>query len=394
MYKLVYKSVSNLSVKYGIYYFVRRVPSDLVHHYKSTRISYSLRTRNPNVALSRSKSATHKLDEYWYYLRLQHADIPSLHLVVDHLVTSNDEELGPKLTQALDTYLNLKGPNKGITYHRAAQRACSYLIKACGDRKLLEYKRLDANAFRDSLLKRGLSGSSISRIFNSILSVTNFGASEYGISFVNPFSGVFYDRKAGVLERPPVPKENLERIKAKCLEIDDDLRWLIALLSDTGLRLAEGAGILTQDLHLDAEIPFLRLKDHPWRRLKTSGSARDVPLVGISLWAAKRIKNKQSKESFAFPRYNKGELTNANSASASLNKWLKPYVPYGCTLHSLRHSIRDRLRAVECPSDVVDQIGGWATGGVGNGYGNGYPLAVLSKWLGKTVEEPLVCTLA
>tara|TARA_B110000211_G_C13982749_1_gene510208 strand:- start:10 stop:159 length:150 start_codon:yes stop_codon:yes gene_type:complete len=49
---------------------------------------------------------------------------------------------------------------------------------------------------------------------------------------------------------------------------------------------------------------------------------------------------------------------------------------------------------VECPSDVVDQIGGWATGGVGNGYGNGYPLAVLSKWLGKTVEEPLVCTLA
>ena len=208
MYKRVYKTVSNLSVKLGIYYFVRRVPSDLVHHYKSTRISYSLRTRNPRVANSRSKSATHKLDEYWYHLRLQSSDIPSLHLVKDQSESSDDEELGPKLTQALDTYLNLKGPNKGITYHRAAQRACSYLIKACGDRKLLEYKRLDANAFRDSLLKRGLSGSSISRIFNSILSVTNFGASEYGISFVNPFSGVFYDRKAGVLERPPVPKEN------------------------------------------------------------------------------------------------------------------------------------------------------------------------------------------
>jgi hypothetical protein len=110
-----------------------------------------------------------------------------------------------------------------------------------------------------------------------------------------------------------------------------------ALLSDTGLRLAEGAGILTQDLHLNAEIPFLRVKDHHWRRLKTSGSTRDVPLVGMSLWAAKRIKNNQPNESFAFPRYNKGELTNANSASASLNKWLKPYVPYGCTLHSLRH---------------------------------------------------------
>mgnify|MGYP006097400181 CR=1 FL=1 len=28
--------------------------------------------------------------------------------------------------------------------------------------------------------------------------------------------------------------------------------------------------------------------------------------------------------------------------------------------------MRDRLRAVECPSDVIDQIGGWLTQGVGN----------------------------
>ena len=36
-------------------------------------------------------------------------------------------------------------------------------------------------------------------------------------------------------------------------------------------------------------------------------------------------------------------------------------------MQSLRHSIRDRLRAVECPSDMIDQIGGWATEGVGRG---------------------------
>ena len=34
--------------------------------------------------------------------------------------------------------------------------------------------------------------------------------------------------------------------------------------------------------------------------------------------------------------------------------------------------MRDRLRAVECPSDVINQIGGWATEGVGQGYGKGY----------------------
>ena len=39
--------------------------------------------------------------------------------------------------------------------------------------------------------------------------------------------------------------------------------------------------------------------------------------------------------------------------------------------------------AVECPSDIVDAIGGWKTSGVGHGYGNGYPLEVLGKWLDK-----------
>lgn len=60
---------------------------------------------------------------------------------------------------------------------------------------------------------------------------------------------------------------------------------------------------------------------------------------------------------------------------------MKEYVPEHCTMHGFRHSMRDRLRAVECPADVVDQIGGWQTDGVGHGYGKGYPLEVLRKWM-------------
>ena len=43
--------------------------------------------------------------------------------------------------------------------------------------------------------------------------------------------------------------------------------------------------------------------------------------------------------------------------------------------------MRDRLRAVECPSDIVDRIGGWLTAGVGQSYGEGYPLIIHHKWL-------------
>ena len=55
----------------------------------------------------------------------------------------------------------------------------------------------------------------------------------------------------------------------------------------------------------------------------------------------------------------------ANSASVGLNKWLHQYVPDNCVIHIFRHGLRDRLRAVECPSDIVDAIGGWKTSGVG-----------------------------
>jgi len=60
---------------------------------------------------------------------------------------------------------------------------------------------------------------------------------------------------------------------------------------------------------------------------------------------------------------------------------MKNYVDDGCVIHSFRHSMRDRLRAVECPTDVIDSIGGWSKSGAGQNYGTGYPLEVLHKWM-------------
>ncbi len=43
--------------------------------------------------------------------------------------------------------------------------------------------------------------------------------------------------------------------------------------------------------------------------------------------------------------------------------------------------LRDRLRAVECPSEIIDQLGGWSLKSVGQGYGRGYELSKLKKWM-------------
>jgi uncharacterized protein YcgL (UPF0745 family) len=77
----------------------------------------------------------------------------------------------------------------------------------------------------------------------------------------------------------------------------------------------------------------------------------------IPLGSLRRI---QRDSSYAFPRYCDGKICNANSASAALNKWMKPRLKDNAVVHSFRHSMRDRLRAVECPSDIIDQLGGWS----------------------------------
>jgi len=374
--------------KSGIFYFERRVPQDLSAHYDTKKISYSLRTRSASVAQSRARRAADQLDEHWYHMRVQKTDLPGRHRL--RMAVSGPQgtpqapqESSVKLSEAVRIYLRLKGHGRPDTFHRAAERACGYVIDACGDKDLTDYVKADANAFRDVLLKRQMAGSSIARIFGTVRAVTNFTSSELGLSMTNPFSGVYFDRSAGVEDRLPVSTDDIRTVQGKCRKIDDEMRWLVALVSDTGMRLAEAAGLHVDDLQLDQGTPCVTVREHPWRRLKTQGSQRTIPLVGASLWAAQRLLREREDSPFAFPRYNSGDTTNANSASAALNKWLKQHVSDKCTMHSFRHSMRDRLRAVECPADIVDQIGGWQTEGVGHGYGRGYPQEVLRKWMTK-----------
>lgn len=125
------------------------------------------------------------------------------------------------------------------------------------------------------------------------------------------------------------------------------------------MRLAEAVGLASEDILREEDGAFYsRVHHHPWRRLKTQGSERDVPLEGHARWAAERILSVSGSSQLAFPQYNKSDAADASSASAALDKWMKEIAPDGCTMHGFRHSMWDRLRAVECPADIVDQIGG------------------------------------
>jgi len=365
------------------YYFSRSIPSDLQHRFKKRKIEVSLRTKSESKAAKSAAALSDRLERYWDSLRMEMIYSKELGLSVapeTKIQASSDFSL----TDALSLYHRLKGAGKTKLFFEVSERSIRYLTECLGHNNLSMLKVADGGQFRDFLFERGMSSSSVKRVFSSVRAIVNLAIREQGIAVSNVFSGTYIPEDALEQKRPPIPMDTLRQVQSNCRSLNDEPRWLIALISDTGMRLSEACGLLVSDIHLDTTTPYIDLVEHPWRRLKTGSSKRQIPLVGSSLWAARQISHMSSD--FAFPKYCRTNKCNANSASAALNKWLKPRVPEACVIHSFRHSIRDRLRAVECPADIIDAIGGWATEGIGHQYGEGHDLKVTYSWMKKLVE--------
>ena len=94
--------------------------------------------------------------------------------------------------------------------------------------------------------------------------------------------------------------------------INAEAQIIAYALIETGCRPSEIVILLPENICLDAEVPHIRIRPTAKREFKSMASARDIPLVGVSLEAMKRAPN-------GFPHYrDKG-----NSLSAAL---LKPSI--------------------------------------------------------------------
>ena len=360
----------------GIYYYVRRIPADLKQHYSVKRLCFSLRTKSHSQAMRTASSVHQRLEDYWLGLRLQQMDIPAIHLVK----TDDVEDTSPLMMDAVEIYLSIKSKDDR-TFIRTARRNGEYVSKVLGNRPITSYSSAEAAKFRDWCFGQGMNINTVKRVFASIRSIINLTMREHGIEGSNAFSGTFMPDRGDASTRQPIPTDKLRTIQQHCQTTDDEPRWLVALISDTGMRLSEAAGLAREDIVLDVDIPHVIIRPHPWRRLKTKGSERILPLVGASLWAANRAVEASKHSPYLFPRYCNDKECKANSASAALNKWLKQTIGDGYVIHSFRHSMRDRLRAVNCPSEMIDQIGGWSKRSVGEGYGEGYSVLQTAQWM-------------
>jgi len=146
------------------------------------------------------------------------------------------------------------------------------------------------------------------------------------------------------------------------------------VMINTGARPSEIINLRAPRIILDANIPHIQVRPDQ-RVLKTEFSYRDIPLVGVSLEAMRQFPD-------GFPRYR-------DAFSAAVNKFLEDHglrETERHTLYSLRHGFKDRLRDVETPDELKDELMGHGT--KTPRYGDGHGLHLKLKYIERIALAP------
>ena len=92
------KSIPYTFIRGGYFYFSRRVPTDLRHHYSYHRVVQGLHTSSPQKARVQANIAAAKLDAYWSQMRLANSDVIGMSLVKASSDNINTAASNPTLT--------------------------------------------------------------------------------------------------------------------------------------------------------------------------------------------------------------------------------------------------------------------------------------------------------
>ena len=347
----------------GTYYYNRRVPKHAVKAYGSF-IRQSL-SQCPDEAAEYAKRLGYVLEASW-------KSRVGITAVDTATIIHSFKPKASLLSELAEEYLSLRQIDQ-----TPPRVALNMFISLAGDREVSEYSREDAKLFVRHLTIRGNKTATIRRRINSLSAILNYAYAELDLDKRNPFTRLIIRNEGDdVSKRGTFTNEQLKTGYDKVVNSGSQVQLLMPLLGETGCRLAEIVGLEIRDIDMENEL--IHIRPNSIRRLKTRNSERTLPLLGYAR-AAMGLALAASDGKYLFPRYVRNGKCNADQASAALNKWLKKDFD-GLTAHCLRHTFRDRLRAVECPLELIDQIGGWrSVSSIGAGYGKGYSIDAVKR---------------
>ena len=227
-----------------------------------------------------------------------------------------------------------------------------------GNLHLDELRHWHITQYRDQLLLEGLHPNSVRKHNNILNAMINMAFKHLDIDKLSPFRGLKI-RGEGENTRPipHITTDLLVEVKQVLIAHNTPASLVGLIEINTGFRISEPTLARFEDLVLDHDIPHLWVRKNALSDRKTKASIRAVPLLGISLEAAKELHYRARRQSspWLLPQYAKEH--GGCSCSAILNKNLKPL---NFRSHMFRHAFIDRLKACnDIPLPVPESITGY-----------------------------------
>jgi integrase len=246
--------------------------------------------------------------------------------------------------------------------------------------KSIERKHLVA--FKDALLAENKSPNTVSKALAAVKSVLSFGLNN-GFITVNPALGIKVARKSSTNGDDKVEPYTIEEARAllgASSRLEGANRWLPWLAAFTGCRLAEAAGLRSEDVKQIDDVWCVSIEDSPVRRIKTASSRRVIPLAPALIEAGFLSYVETTKASGrVFPDVTADRHGVVGAAYSKLyGRWARKVVAdRRKVFHSWRHLVEDRLRDAVVPEDQRDALLGHSSSRMGRRYGRGFSTAVL-----------------
>jgi len=291
------------------------------------------------------------------------------------------------LSELPEIYLDSHKRRKDESFRKKTAEYWKKLMDFCGDMPAESFTRERAKEFRTYRETQGVKSQSVQKDINIIKAIFASGIRELGLSIRNPFEHVApADLGKDAKKKDVFKPEELRLILEESLKKDDEIRRVVILQLLSGARLGEVVGLRKEDCKINEKLPFMQFREYGKRTLKNKNSIRDVPLIPLCVELIKR-QAIESEGLYLFPRYNDGDTSpKADTASATINKWLSKSLKIQKTTHSFRHTMKDLFRNADITEDISEQILGHGTQTISQRYGLGLATAKRLEALEKALR--------
>lgn len=391
----------------GWYTYNRHIPAFIKEYDKRNKIQVSLNTKCEITAIKQAIGLNDNVEAYWKSL-LQyktkhsterfkalvkvskqfgftyksHMQLPLLELrelisriiyaeqnKADDLVTDavfgKEEPIDLMLSEALIRFWDYSKPkliNKNADQQRKWRnpriKAVNNFIKQVGDKPINNITNLDMIKLRDWWLKRmekeDIKADTINKDFTHLKGVIETVSTHEQISI--EIEKIFKKVQIKETNQGTRTAYSSEFIRNEILnsgkldEMEDQAKCILHICIETGARPIEIVNLIEDDIHLNAQVPYIYIKPRKGYSLKTQESERKIPLIGNSLNAFKAYPK-------GFDKY-KGK---SDKLTSYINKYLarrslRPTRKH--SLYSFRHSFQNRLNELELPDRIQCQLMG------------------------------------